>query len=272
MSSGSRAVLVTGAAGGLGASTAAFFARRGWRVFAADLHEPDASPGIVPIAMDVTDGESVAAALKAIEAECPDGLSAVVTFAGIMMVGPLIEFEDGDLRRMVDVNVLGMHRVIKAAFPLIHRGKGRVVTISSETGWQRALMLNGPYAMTKHAVEAYSDALRRELMFLGVPVSVVQPGPFRTGMVGGIEAAFERARSRSVLFPGLIDRVGRIAVREQERAHDPGLLADTIWTAATASRPKLRYSVRPDLRRVLLHAVPARAVDALLRRAFASAT
>ena len=51
-------------------------------------------------------------------------------------------------------------------------------------------MLNGPYAMSKHAIEAYSDALRRELMFVGVPVIVVQPGPFRTDMVGGIDAAF----------------------------------------------------------------------------------
>jgi len=165
-----RTALITGAGGGLGAATARLFADRGWRVLAADLREPAASPGIVPLRVDVTDAASVAALAEAVDTNAPEGLGAVVSFAGIMLVGALVDVGEEDLRRILDVNVLGTYRVNRAVYGALVRGRGRVVTVSSETGWQSALMLNGPYAMSKHAIEAYSDALRRELMFRGIPV------------------------------------------------------------------------------------------------------
>lgn len=127
-------------------------------------------------------------------------------------------------------------------------------------------MLNGPYAMTKHAVEAYSDALRRELMFLDVPVSIIQPGPFRTAMVDAIESTFARAESASQYFPNLTRRIGELAAKEQGRAHPPELLAEVVWKAATAAHPKPRYSVRPDLRRTIMHRLPDRLTDFALKR------
>ncbi|WP_067897602.1 SDR family NAD(P)-dependent oxidoreductase [Nocardia vaccinii] len=264
-----KTVLITGAGGGLGGATATLFAERGWRVLAADLTPPAGAAGLVSIELDVTDPESVAAALKSAQAHAPQGLDAVVTFAGTMFVGPLVEVGDDDMRRIFEVNVLGTYRVVKAAFPLLRRAGGRVITISSETGWQKALMLNGPYAMTKHAIEAYTDALRRELMFLGMPVSTVQPGPFRTNMVAGIRATFDRARRDSTDFADLIGTVGDLAVEEQRRAHDPAVLAETVWKAATSAKPRRRYSVRPDLRRVLMHRLPDAVLDPLLRKMLA---
>ncbi|ONM47961.1 SDR family NAD(P)-dependent oxidoreductase [Nocardia donostiensis] len=261
-----KTVLITGAGGGLGGASAAMFARRGWRVLAADLRPPQPAPNVIPLELDVTDTASVAAALSAAEEHAPDGLDAVVTFAGMMFVGSLIEVDEEDMRRIFDVNVLGTYRVVKAAFPLVHRRGGRVITISSETGWQKALMLNGPYAMTKHAVEAYSDALRRELMFLDIPVSTIQPGPFRTTMVEGIRASFDRARSGSTYFAELIGKVGARAVAEQLRAHDPQVLAEVVWKAANSARPRRRYSVRPDPRRVLMHRLPDGLLDPLLKK------
>ena len=258
--------VITGAGGGLGHATARLFAERGWRVFAADIRPPDATAAVLPITVDVTDTESVEAAAKTIAGESPDGVQAVVNFAGIMFVGPMVEVDEADLRRILDINVLGTYRVNKALFPLVRAGKGRIVTISSEVGRQRALMLNGPYAMSKHAVEAYSDALRRELMFVGVPVVTVQPGPFRTDMVGGISSAFERAAAASTSFERLIRKVGAMAAGEERRAHDPRELAEVVWEAATAARPRTHYSVRPDRRRALMDRLPPRTVDALLKR------
>ena len=263
-------VLITGAGGGLGGATATVFAERGWTVLAADLSRPSATPGVIPLEIDVTDTESVRATVAEAEHHAPYGLDAVVTFAGIMRVGSVVEIDENELRQLIDVNLLGTYRVVKAAFPLIRRRGGRVITISSETGWQKALMLNGPYAITKHAVEAYSDALRRELMFLDIPVSTIRPGPFRTDMVTGIAAAFDHAGAQSTLFPKLIERVGALAVREQARAHDPAVLADVVWTAATTTRPRAHYSVRADMRRSLLHHIPGPIVDRILRRMFAN--
>jgi NAD(P)-dependent dehydrogenase (short-subunit alcohol dehydrogenase family) len=261
--------VITGAGGGLGGATARLFASRGWRVFAADVRPPDASASILPITVDVTDTGSVEAAVATIAGEAPTGVQAVVNFAGIMLVGPLVEVAEADLQRILDINVLGTYRVNKALFPLVRQGKGRIINISSETGWQHALMLNGPYAMSKHAVEAYSDALRRELMFLDIPVVTIQPGPFRTDMVGGIRAAFDRAAASSSAFEKLIRRVGAMAAAEEKKAHDPQLLAEVIWQAVTSASPRTHYSVKPDRRRAVMDRLPPRIVDAALKRGLA---
>lgn len=264
---GPRTVLVTGAGGGLGGATVRLFADRGWTVFGADLRPPGAGAGVVPLDVDVTSNDSVERALARVSEACPEGLGAVVNFAGIMRVGALVEVSDAELRRVLEVNLLGTHRVNAAAFPLLRQGSGRVVNISSETGWQRALMMNGPYAISKHALEAYSDALRRELMFLGIPVVVVQPGPFRTDMVGGIGAAFAAATHEGSPFERLARRTGRLAVREEGRAGDPAVLAETVWEAVTAGRPRARYRVGTDPRRRIMHHLPVPVADRLLRRA-----
>lgn len=261
-----RAIVITGAGGGLGGATARLFADRGWQVFAADITAPEAGRGIEPVQLDVTDTESVEAMAQQVAGVAPGGLGAVVNFAGIMFVGALVDVDEHQLHRILDVNVLGTYRVNKALFESVRRAQGRIVNISSETGWQSALMLNGPYAMTKHAIEAYSDALRRELMFLDVPVIKIQPGPFRTDMVGGIPAAFERAEQQSTHFRKLVGKVGGMAAKEQQHAHEPAVLAEAVWTAVTTARPRPAYRVGTDRRRAALDRLPARVTDALLRR------
>jgi NAD(P)-dependent dehydrogenase (short-subunit alcohol dehydrogenase family) len=258
------AVLITGAAGGLGGATARLFDDRGWTVYAADVAPARAG---VAVTLDVTDPASCAAAAKQIADASPRGLHAVVNFAGVLEIGPLVEIDEERMRRVLDINVLGTYRVNKAMFPLLKAARGRVVNISSETGWQRALPLNGPYAMSKHAIEAYSDALRRELMFAGVKVVVIQPGPFRTSMTGSIAERFAEARAQSADFARLIGKVGAAASHEEARAHDPAVLAEVVWTAVTARRPRTRYSVRPDRTRALLNRLPTRLVDRVLRLA-----
>lgn len=256
-----RSVLVTGAGGGLGGAVVDLFADRGWTVHAADLTPPPARERVVPLVLDVTSDDSVDTAAASItELDC------VINFAGILGIGPLMDIPAERLARVLDINVVGTHRVNRAVFPLLHASRGRIINISSETGWQRALPMNGPYATSKHAVEAYSDALRRELMFVGVDVVVIQPGPFRTPMTGGIEAAFAAAIVPGSPFERVARKVGRMAAGEESKAHDPALLADVIWEAATAARPRVRYSVKPDAARTVMHRLPTGLVDRLLKK------
>ena len=271
---GTKTVFVTGAAGGLGASTSRYLAERGWHVFAGDfdevaLREIAKSPGISPVVLDVTDPASVEAARAVVAAAC-DGLDGVVNFAGILGVGSLVEVDAEAVRRVLDVNVMGTVRVNRALFPLVLARKGRIVNISSETGWQSGMPFNGPYAMSKHAIEAYSDSLRRELMFLGVPVIKIQPGPFRTAMVAGIERSFTRATETSTHFKAMLARIMHLAVKEQDKAHDPVQLAEVVHEALTSRSPRSAYSVKPDPGRVMRNLLPARAADALLKRALRS--
>jgi NAD(P)-dependent dehydrogenase (short-subunit alcohol dehydrogenase family) len=256
-------VLVTGAAGGLGAAVVERFVAGGWQVYAADLAAPRAGAGVVPLVMDVTCQESVDAAFEHVD---PAQLAAVVNFAGVLGVGPLMEVPAEKLQRILDINVLGTHRVNRAAFRLLRAGGGRIINISSETGWQRALPMNGPYAMSKHAVEAYSDALRRELMLVGVPVVVIQPGPFRTSMTADLGPVLRATVADDSPFAKLARRTARGAARESAKAHDPAELAEVVWTAGTVARPRARYAVGTDPMRRLLHHLPVPLTDRLLRR------
>lgn len=269
MNTSVRTVVVTGAAGGLGGATCRHLAEHGWTVLAADL------PGealdliathaaITALAVDVTDAEAVSS-LAVEVARHTDRLAGVVNFAGILAVGPLIELPESVLQRVFDVNVFGMFRVNQALFALLERGKGRIVNISSETGWQSGGPFNGPYAMSKHAVEAYSDSLRRELMFLGVDVIKVQPGPFRTAMVESILGRFQEAQHNSTRFEKLLERTGELAAREHGKAHDPEMLARVVERALMTNHPRAAYSVRPAPSRAALEWLPTRLGDRLIR-------
>lgn len=267
----SRTVFITGGAGGLGASAARYLAERGWRVFAADFDEAAlrgiaGETNVTAVPLDVTDPASVEAARGVVAGAC-DGLDGVVNFAGILAVGSVIELESETIRRVLDVNVMGTVRVNQALFPLVLARKGRIVNISSETGWQSGMPFNGAYAMSKHAIEAYSDSLRRELMFLDVPVIKIQPGPFRTAMVSGIEPAFTRAAEASTYFADMLNRIKHLTLKEQAKAHDPALLAEVVHRVLTTRHPRAAYSVKPDLQRAALSLLPARVADPLLKLA-----
>ena len=185
-----KTALITGAGGGLGHATVERLVAKGWKVFAADLstdllrssmHDPD----VVPVVIDVTSPESIESAYEAVASQT-GRLDGIVNFAGVMGVGSLTDIPEERLARILDINVMGTYRVNKRFFPLVEAAKGRIVNLSSETGWQTAAPFNGPYAMSKHAIEAYSAALRRELALLDVKVITIQPGAYRTEMVAGI--------------------------------------------------------------------------------------
>ena len=265
-----KSVLLTGGAGGLGRATAERLSDHDWTVFAADLagealESTNGIDSVIPVEMDVTDSRSIAAAVKVVSAET-DALGGVVNFAGINTIGSLIEIGEEALARVIDINVMGTFRVNQAFFPLIQAGGGRIINISSETGYQAGAPFNGPYAMSKHAIEAYSDSLRRELMFLDIPVIKIQPGPFRTAMVESIERNFDAAIVESEYFPAVLERVKELAKEEEKGAHDPAVLAEVVEEALTTSRPRSAYSVRPDKKRLLLDKFPDSISDPILKR------
>ena len=263
-----RNVVITGAGGGLGSAASRHLAATGWRVFAADLRGAglDAladTRHVTTIAVDVTDQASVTALAEVVAAEVP-GLQGVVNFAGVLEIGSVIEAPTSVVERVLDVNVLGTYRVNQALFPALLAGRGRIVNISSETGWQSGGPFNGIYAMSKHAIEAYSDSLRRELMLLGIPVVKIQPGPFRTGMVHSIGDRFERAARDSPHFAAVLRKVGRLAAKEEGKARAPETLAAVVEQALTTRHPRPAYSEHPARSRVMLEWLPTRLADRLL--------
>jgi NAD(P)-dependent dehydrogenase (short-subunit alcohol dehydrogenase family) len=267
----SRSVVITGAAGGLGSATVRRLAGTGWRVFAADLDSPAlqalASESVTTIAVDVTDDVSVAQLAERVAAETT-ALTAVVNFAGVLGIGPLVEIPPADFRRVLDVNVVGTFQVNRALFPLLEAAKGRIVLMSSETGWQPSMPFNGPYAMSKHAIEAYGDSLRRELMMLGVSVVKIQPGAFRTGMVESIMGRFAKLADDSPHFSKPLRLAQKRIPQEERRAGDPNDLAALIERVLTVPKPRPAYRIHTNPQAATLAMLPTRVVDRLLLQAF----
>lgn len=187
-------ILVTGAGSGFGKGTALELAERGHAVIAATFVAGEAEAmaaahaNITSITLDVTDPASVAAV-----ADLP--IDVLVNNAGRGLMAPLSNVPLDEVRKTFDVNVFGMLAMCQAVIPgMKQRGSGRIINVSSIAGVLSGAM-SAPYAMTKHAVEALSIALREELAPHGIDVTKINPGPYLTGfndrMVDGIEVYLE---------------------------------------------------------------------------------
>ena len=179
-----KTVLVTGCSSGIGLATARLLRDRGWQVAptarkTADLDMLRAE-GFDPIALDVTDSASIADAASAVLARFGGQLGAIVNNAGFGLTSAIEDAPRAMLRDVFEVNVFGLQELTARFIPLFRKqGYGRIVNVSSVLG-ELSLPFAGVYSASKFAVEALSDALRRELFDSGIAVSVVQPGPIET--------------------------------------------------------------------------------------------
>ena len=178
-----KSILVTGASSGLGRMLAETLAAKGYHVYAGarkdkDLKELDAIENIQSIRLDVTIQTEIDAAVQTIISE-NRGLYAIVNNAGVGLMAPLIELDEKDMDFILDVNVYGPYRITKAFVPLLIESKGRVINIGSIAGVQTRSFY-GPYSMSKHALEAFTDTLAIELARFDIKVSIVDPGGFNS--------------------------------------------------------------------------------------------
>src|SRR4051812_13320423 len=254
-------VLITGASSGIGHATATLLAARGWHVYAGVRSETDL-PNVVQL--DVTDAEQVAA-LEDLE------LDALVNNAGIAITGPLEYMPLEELRRQLEVNTVAQLAVTQACLPSLRRRKGRIVNVSSIAG-RSVLPLFGPYAASKFALEALSDALRRELRG-DVSVSLVEPGAIATPIwersLGVADALWEAMPANAHAHYGtLVDTMRAQAVRAAKDGLSPEDVAEVIIAALTSSRPRSRYLVGREakIQAALARALPGRAMDVILAR------
>src|SRR4051794_5434906 len=183
MAEPSKAVLITGCSTGIGRATAERLAKKGLTVYAtarkldsiADLAEA----GCKTLALDVTDEESMKAAVAAVE-EAEGAVGALVNNAGYSQSGAIEDVPLDQVRRQFETNVFGLIRMCQLVLPGMRReGSGRIVNISS-MGGRLVFPGGGIYHATKHAVEAISDALRFEVRGFGIGVSIVEPGLIKT--------------------------------------------------------------------------------------------
>jgi NAD(P)-dependent dehydrogenase (short-subunit alcohol dehydrogenase family) len=261
-----RTALVTGASSGIGAACAARLTGAGWRVFAGVRRPGDAPTGTEEVLLDITNEDQLRAAAERIEE-----LHGLVNNAGIAIAIPLEFIPLEELRRQFEVNVVGQVGVTQAFLPHLRRSRGRIVFIGSIAG-QSALPFLGPYAASKHALEAVADTLRLELRPFGVDVALVQPGTIKTPIWTKSAAVAEGlANGAGAELAGLYgERIAafrEVALRRGAKGASAEEVARVVEAALTVERPRTRKLVGMDAKvRAGIERLPDRLRDRVYER------
>jgi NAD(P)-dependent dehydrogenase (short-subunit alcohol dehydrogenase family) len=274
--------VITGASTGIGEACAHRLDAAGWTVFAGVRRQPDAdrlkmrlSARARTVLLDVTDSASIAAAAAVVDAETGGALDALVNNAGIAVAAPLEIVPLDDLRRQLEVNVIGQIAVTQAFLPMLRRSAGRIVLMGSVGGRMSTPFL-GPYCSSKFALEAIADALRVELQPWNMHVSIVEPGSIATPIwAKGTETGDDmRARippAGYALYERAMTAFRRMAASTGARGIPADAVAKVVEHALASSSPRSRYLVGTDarVRARLAACIPDRWRDALISRAIA---
>ncbi len=273
----STAVLITGTSSGIGLATAQRLARRAELTVYATARRTEAiadlkAAGARTLALDVTDEDSMQAAVDAIVSE-HGHVGALVNNAGYGEYGTIEETALDRVRRQFETNVFGLARLIQLVLPGMRAaGAGRIVNVGS-MGGRIVFPAGGFYHASKYAVEALSDALRFEAAPFGIKVSLIEPGLIRTGF--GDTAAHTLAGSGVPTGPyaalnAAADQQMADSYKSMRLSAAPDAVARAIERALTSKNPRARYVVTPAAK-FLVHTrrlLGARVFDSYLRKQF----
>lgn len=279
-----KSVVITGASTGIGEATALYLDERGYQVFAGVRQQEDAvrlqgkaSTRLIPLFLDVTDAEMIRAALQSVSDAVGDaGLRGLINNAGISLGGPVEFLPLENLRQVLEVNAVGPVAVTQAFIPLLRRAGGRVINIGSAMG-QVALPLASPYAMSKFALEAFTDSLRREVRQWGIEVSIIDPGHIKTPIWQKADKRIGSHRHEwppelEAFYGKNIDEMAIYVAESAQRGLPPQAVATVVHKALTANRPRTRYLVGNDAHLVVFlnRLLSDRIMDYLLQRVMKS--
>ena len=277
----SNTVLITGASTGIGAACAIRLAAAGMHVYAgvredaagAALRAQNAAL-ITPLHLDVTDADSIAAAVATLDAQLGDaGLNGLINNAGIAIGGPLEVLPMNKIRRQFDVNVFGALAVTQAFLPQLRRARGRIVNMGSIAG-RIALPFLGPYCMSKSALRAMTHALRLEVDAWGIDVALVEPSAIATPIWKKSNAAadvMQATLQNDTLahYSRHLEGIRRVIAKAEEQAISADAVARAVEHALTAAHPKTEYLVGNDARmRAAINAVLPQFLQDKLHRWF----
>jgi len=263
-------VFVTGATGGLGTACVKRLSMRGWTIFAGGTNKDKLKalgeiPNVIPVYADITDTSCMTEARDTV-LWYTDHLDAIVNFAGITSFHSLVEGDPvSTAERLLTVNVMGTVRTNFIFFDLVEKGRGRIVNCSSSAGWMTAQPFNGAYVMSKRAVEGYNDSLRRELMYLDIPVIKIQPGSFRTSITNDITDGYDRVLSQTKRYHKVLQAMKPLMDSTLIHSGDPDAVAKTVIKALENKHPKQKYRIGSGFLLTLLELLPEPLIDTVYK-------
>ena len=272
-----KSVVITGVSSGIGLGAARVLVAEGYRVFGSVRRQADADrvrqelgEAFTPLIFDVTDARAVKAAGDQVrEALAGAPLFGLVNNAGVAVAGPLLELPLDELRRQLEVNLVGVVACVQAFATLLFQAvkppekPGRIVNITS-VGGKNGMPFIGPYAASKFGLEGLTESLRREMMMFGVEVVVIAPGFVSTEMtVKGAET--DLTPYAGTPYAGPMERLRAFMTPGSRDALSPEQLGRAILHALTTPRPQVRYTVaRNRLQQFMIDTLPKRMVDGMI--------
>jgi len=261
-----RVALVTGASSGFGRAIASALHERGYRVFGTSRNPAGAAGGTgqALLELDVDSDASVASCVAQV-ADRAGRIDVLVNNAGFGHAGALEDTNLDEARRQFETNFFGMHRVCRAVLPHMRaRRAGRIVNLSSLAGLV-TVPFQGMYCASKHAVEAYTQALRMEVKPFGIHVAMIEPGDYATGFTAGRRLATAAAGDSP--YAERCQRAVRKMAEDEATTTDLSPVVRAVLAAVESRRPRLRYPVASPTQRLLVglrHVLPAAVFEHLV--------
>lgn len=282
MAEDQRAAVVTGASTGIGRAICAALIDKGWIVYGSVRKETDAAeaeaalgPSFKALIFDVTDDAAIRAGAEAVAEDLGSAkLAGLVNNAGVAVPGPIEHLSLDDLQFQLDVNLYGPIRVSQAFLPVLGADKsrtgpaGRIVNMSSVAG-KIASPFMGPYSMSKHALEALSDTMRRELFVHGIDVVTVGPGAVKTPIWGKTDNS-DLTQFEETVYAPMLRQMSQSMSKYGEQGIDADKVGALVHDILIRPTPKTRYAILKNkfFLWTLPRLLPPRMVDKALARRF----
>ncbi len=259
----SKKILITGAASGIGLAVTRYFTDRGHTVYAVDIKESEKYPNVVSFIADIRDENTLSAINNQLK-KSGVSLDVIICVAGVHTMAALAESEFSEMKKVIDVNLLGTMLTVRTFHGLL-AGNGRVVIVTSEVATYAPMPFNGLYNVSKTALDCYADALRQELNLLGQRVVAVRPGAIETPLAASSALSTNKLAESTDLYRSESKHFASLVKKFTGTPMKPEKFAKTVYRAATVKKPRLAYSKNRNPGLIILSLLPKRMQCAIIK-------
>ncbi len=249
-------ILVTGSASGIGKATVEILLNKGYYVFGIDIIKMDDSNNLKSFICDITDEIQLNNVSEYFKSE-NIVLDAIINVAGIHKMASLVENKYTDLKKLININLLGTMNVNNKFHQFIKK-EGRIVIVTSEVASFDPLPFNGLYNISKTALDSYAQALRQELNLLNQKVITIRPGSIKTPLSDGSLIDTESLANNTTLYKKQASKFLKLTKKFMGKTIEPFKVAKLIVKTVEKKRVKLIYKINRNFLLSLLGILPKR--------------
>ena len=275
-----KSILITGCSTGIGAALVTEFLKQGFLVFGSIRDKKMEAPlkkkygaNFVPLVFDVTNYSQISKAYKKVKLTLKGAnLGILINNAGIAKLGPVEHISSEEFDLHLKTMVLGTFNCVQIFLPLLgaknKRAPGKVINISSGGG-SIGQPFMASYCSSKHALEGFSESLRRELLIYGIKVIIVAPRAFKTEIWDKSNIDGRAVDFKKTVYNQAFDKFTNFIKELSEQGQDVQVLAQKIYKISNLKRPKVKYSMGPSgLQFYLIRTLPKKLIDKILGKYF----